>query len=784
MAKTIRRMLSIIMVLCLFVCAIPLQALAADGTTTETVDGVTITTTQSTTVTTDGDNTTVTVVIDKTSEGTQESTGKKVTGSETATTTTTTDANGNVVGSKWTKDGYEKTEWTEEDTGDTAGQPAVTVPLLPGESTSNTASEETTDGDINSAGGQTTTTVTDRTVTAETSKVNTVVTTNPELVEDTNTILKGPAPVYDEDDNEVRGSNGKIKDSEGKDGLFDRNYLSQSNADPSKWTNIPADAEYRYIGTGEHSKYFVGLVKVIYKKDADGNTMYDEDGNPIIEKLVNNVSGDDHTSNGEVLDEIVPEYNIDAGFSASRAQNFMLMDKNGNRVFAYCCDAQTGAVSGQWYSVSNLEDCTYYTSEAEGRIRSIAMNGYWGTSDVPNEDGSYELGSLEGIKAKLIAAIESGEIERYAQVPVRDTSTAGAGKIQVDEDGNPIYYDEKVDLLEIISGMTEGEALLATQAAIWSFANGSYGATSGIDGPVVISPDWYRNHQLDYSKHEKEPLDDAAGVRVATLYNWLMNLAPTEQTTVVINDKNFVEDMSLTVGDKVADHAANQDDDQNNDVYHTSLNFKLAFIPGENDDLLVQISYLDIDGNPVNIIRRLAGNNSEGQDYDTIVPEADGSYVLKGLQLSENKDWGFDLRLEGTQYLENGVYVYEAVGGRDVSQTFVGVAEGVKNVDVSMGVTIKFDVDENNHVVAERKWHKEGDPAIDPDEDEETPPPVNYRVVINDDDLEEIPEEPVPLASAPKTGDNSGLWILLIMAAAFGIVALNLATKKRNTTSI
>ena len=778
MANTIKRMLSMLMVLCVLVCALPLQALAAeDGTTTEVKDGVVITTTQTTEITTDGENTTITVTVEKTSEGTEESTGKKVTGSETTVTSTTTDTDGNVVDESWSVDGQEKKEWTEEDTGDTAGQTEVSVDLKPGESTSATATETTTKGD-------TTTTVTDRTVTAETSEVNKEVSNStPELYEDADTVLVGPAPVYDENDNEVRGSNGKILDSEGKDGLFDRNYLSASYTDPSKWTDMPEDAEFRYIGTGEHSKYFVGFAKVIYKKDADGNTMYDEDGNPIIEKLVNSVSGVDLTSNGEVLDEIVPEYEIDAGFSSSRAQNFMLMDKNGNRVYVYCCDADTGAVRGKWYSVSNLEDCTYYTPEAEKHIRSIAMNGYWGTSDVAKEDGSYELGSVAYIKANMIKAIENGEIERYVQIPVRDTTTEGAGKIQVDENGNPIYYEEKMDLLEILSGMTEGEALLATQAAIWSFANGSQGATSGIDGDVVITPDWYRNHQISYNKHEGEPLDDAAGARVTALYNWLMSLETEESQVVVINDRNFVEDMSLTVGDKVADHANNQDDNQDNDVYNTALNFKLAFVPDpKNDDLLVQISYIDIDGNPVNIIKRLAGENAEGQSYESITPEADGTYVLKGLQLSENEEWGFDLRLEGVQYLENGVYVYEAVGGRDVSQTFVGVAEGTRNVDVSMGVTIKFDVDENDHVVAERKWHDESDPSGDPEEEEETPPPVDYRVIINDDGLEEIPEEPVPLAAAPKTGDNSGLWIVLIVAAAFGIVVLNLNTKKRTTS--
>ena len=119
MAKNIRRLLSVCMVLCMLIGVLPLQALAAeDGTTTEIVDGVEITTTQTTEVTTDGENTTVTVTIEQTSEGTKESTGEKIEGTETTVTSTTTDAEGNELGNCWSVDGYEKTEWTEEDTGD------------------------------------------------------------------------------------------------------------------------------------------------------------------------------------------------------------------------------------------------------------------------------------------------------------------------------------------------------------------------------------------------------------------------------------------------------------------------------------------------------------------------------------------------------------------------------------------------------------------------------------------------------------------------------------------
>ena len=777
MAKNIRKILSVCMVLCVLIGVLPLQALAAtDGTTTEVKDGVVITTTQSTDTAVAGDSTTVTVTIEKTSEGTEESTGKKVSGSETTVTTTVTDANGNVIDSSWSVDGYEKKEWTEEDTGDTAGQPEVSVTLKPGQTNVGTSSETTVEGD-------TTTTVTDRTVTAETSDIKvTTNETNSGLVSDAEAVLNGPAPVYDPDDDlHINPSNGQPLDKVngehvGKDDVFDRNYLSIDSKykDPSKWTDMPDEAEFRYVGTGEHSKYYNARVTVVFKKDAAGNPIFDEAGNPVIEKITKadgtivTIDGVPATElpDGVSLKPIFDDYN------GGRPTTFMLMDKSGNKVYAYCCDMDTGANKGTYYKVTNLEDCDYYASEeSEEHIRTIAMNGYWGTTDIPNEDGSYAMGSLEGIKAKLRAAINDGTMENEV-----------INMTVVDSEGNETVVTKT--MMELLDELTEGEALLATQSAIWSYSNGSLAVQNGKDGIVVVDPDGYKwNHDPKVNSKDGEALDDFGSARVDFLYKWLINLEDDQSSTIIINDKNFVDDMSLTVGDKVADHANNQDDNKDNDVYNTALNFKLAFIPGANDDLLVQISYIDIDGNPVNVIRRLAGENGEGQSYETIAPEADGTYVLKGLQLSENEDWGFDIRLEGVQYLEHGVYVYEAVGGRKDSQTFVGVAEGTRSVDVSMGVTIKFDVDENNHVVAERKWHDEEHTPNVPEEEERTPP-TNYRVTIEGDGTEEIIDDPVPLAAAPKTGDNSALWVLLIMAAGFGIAVLNIFGKKRNTTSV
>ena len=743
MAKNIRRILAMVLVMVMFASALPMQALAAETVHTTETSPENLTTDVYTTIDDEGNET---IVV-------------KITKGEY------TDENGNVItvdreetidmtGREPVSSGTETKEWVEEDTGDEPGQPEVEVTLTPGETTTGTAEESTT---VTDETGTTTTTTTDRTVTAETSDVKvTVNDTSTGLVGEQDTALTPLVPVYDEVDGEKEDKVG-VNDGEFKKLLFTQ--------DPSTW-EVPDGGEYRYVGYGEDGKYYVATVQVYYEKDESGNTVYDENGNPVIADI-RTVSGTNVTIQGE------DAFTLDAGhqlspYNGSLPGTLQLMDKEGNSVFAYCCDEETRTVNGYWYSVSNLEDSDYYASEdAENHIRSIALNGYWGTSDTPKEDGTYETGSLENIKAKLKAAIANGEIDGVFEM----TCFTENGKVAYDENGNVVT--QMVNMLDIIDGLTAGEALTATQAAIWSYSNGNQNALNGTDGSVVVAPDYRANHKASNS----DALDNHGGARIEFLYNWLMNLESDAETTVVINEKNFVEDVSLTVGDKVADHTANQDDNSDNDVYNADLNFRLAFIPGDKDDLLVQIKYTDLDGKEVTVVKRLAGTNSEGQSYEDIKPEADGSYVLRGLKLSENEDFDFDLRLEGTQYLEQAVYVYSPIGGRGSSQTAVGVAEGTREVDVSLGMTIKFDVDENNHVVAERKWQDE----IDPPEEEDPPveeedPPVIYR--LDPETEEEIPEEPVPLAAPVVTGSNSYLWILVVMMAILGMAIINLTSKK------
>ena len=490
------------------------------------------------------------------------------------------------------------------------------------------------------------------------------------------------APVYDVIDG--------VKEDKG--GMFDYQFnsgLTSKYSNPSTWTNMPATTDVRYVGTGEHSKYYVYVAYIEYEKNEDGSAKVDENGNYVIKQIrrYDDVTSPSLTVGGVETTELFTEIGLESQYDnpgGSRPFLFAMKDRNGQAYYGYCCDLDTPTNDGFYYTIANLEDSDYYGSEeSEAHIRSIVMNGYWGTTGIPDENGDYAFGSLELLKQKLIAYIDANpELNTSLTAPVLDRNN----KYQpvVDEAGNVVTATKTMK--EMVEGLTSGEALLATQAAIWSYANGSYEVLNGKDGSIVLDPDGYKwNHDpMTGSKSaggytNGEAMDDFASTAVDFLYTWLINLDTEEESTTVINDKNFIEDLALEIGNKVVDT-------EGNDVYAVDVSFELGFVPGEKDDLSVELSY----GDSV-IGKKLAG---EGAD----ITKRGDRYVIEGLEIPENEIAEFTVHLKGTQYLEHGAYVYLAHGGRENSQNFVGVAEGEKNVDVSKSVTFSYEADESKTI--------------------------------------------------------------------------------------
>ena len=223
-----------------------------------------------------------------------------------------------------------------------------------------------------------------------------------------------------------------------------------------------------------------------------------------------------------------------------QAHQFVLVDKDGNEHYVYCADFAVSPQAGFRYDMENVEDAGYYDSEAAAHIRAIARNGYWGTSEG--------AGSLDAVKRMLVDAYNNGEIDKD---DYRGLATAW---------GFDTY-------------LTDGMALAATQAALWTFGN---------SGDMMIDREdpFTSYYQAVGGKNWRE-LDDREWALTKALYDYLISQteAPTHQNTL-INENNFATDASLTVGQRDGDTGK----------YEADLTFTLAVMPdAESDDLLVHV---------------------------------------------------------------------------------------------------------------------------------------------------------------------------------------------------
>lgn len=822
MAKKIKRMLSLVVALCICVSVLPLQALAVTetSTTTETSpEGLpTDVTTTTTTETDEEGKTTVTVTIEKETAGTTTD-GVNVKREESTTSTTITEENGAVT-EQTTSEGSEKKEWTEEiKPGEDVPEVNATIqyetnedgtvkvdengnPIPKTDANGNIIiSGSVTEGPVAKTEGDTTTTTTTE------REVNGTVKIEEEFVIDADESKlecpRGPEDYegkgyYDGSDDYCDPTDKQIYDTHYREGLlagYTKDDIEYAVGGKPEEDGYEKGFDLTWTGHGDttNAASAVYVEELVYLTDENGEIVT-ENGFPVVDMEKSKfVSGQNKKAEND------PTTGYKATGMVSSIGQFVLRHENGNYFYAYCMDASTGASPevNRWYNIRNMEDAIeseenpdgYLTEEEAGKIRAIATYGYWG-----NAEGQ---GSLDSLKELLKATYKEGD------------------KINVRYPGSNTPYEYSI--YELIDGLTESEALAVTQAAIWTYANfedvtytdnkGNV-LTSGATVIGVLSASKYHNTRKDPSNpayshrwlNEYRPMKDGeSDARLQALYQCLLSLDPIyadgelrEDSTVIPNE-NVINDVALVIKDKVAEETANLDDNTDNDVYNTELNFKLAFIPGEKDEMFVCLMdannqpILGEDGQP---IRKLLASETSEKTGENVIKPINGVYTLTGLKLSENSEFEFDLRLEGTQYLEEGVYIYQAEGGRRESQTLVGLAKGEQKVEVSTQMTISFNVDEEKNVVAERVWHTENDPIYTPGEEDPddtttipndpvpySPEPVEQRLV--NDDTVTIEDEEVPLADTPETGDMTALWIGIIVAATVSLCAFNAFAKKR-----
>ncbi len=482
------------------------------------------------------------------------------------------------------------------------------------------------------------------------------------------------------------------------------------------------------------------------------------------------------------------EVNTDDG-GASPAQ-LLLVDEKGNVHVVYCADIETSTRDNYRYDMENVFEANYYNQDAAEMIVAIASNGFWGT-----ESG---LGSMAEVRAFL-----------------RENSDLSASEI---------------------NKLTEKEALTATQAAIWKYGNS--GDTLLDENKVSNGSDYWSLFGWNTDSSQ----------RIQALYDALTGISPEEAESianlnpVLATEETFATSSVITVGGKSEEEeyeAVNNDNDDTNDVYDTSIEFTMAFMPTANDDLIVQV--LDNAGNILGQ-RRLSGNPKQGEEFGKITPNVNAltgeyEYVIDNLQLAEGIN--ITLNLSGTQNLGQGVYLYSSeINSKGVSsQTFVGIAQGTR--EVNLNVELSFEVNEPNlsynkettvsvqnyereyeasredvkvttkvtteeviyeetefEKVTAREWSSEWSIERVPEEEPPVvppppppPPPGEYQdddVPIDEEEIEEeiieIPDEEVPLTNIPDeavplTGAAS-MWNMIALISLGGLAAINVKRRK------
>ncbi len=411
---------------------------------------------------------------------------------------------------------------------------------------------------------------------------------------------------------------------------------------------------YRYIASDQYSVYFPAWdLKAPVESFPDEEPVYIDEETGL--KLYVGTNHNYIARRKLIVPKLFfKDKTVEGSFYArwSTIEQFTLSDINGQKISAYCADLATPAEEGYCYKISNLEDADYYSEDEAAMIRAIAGYGYWGASSG--------YGSLDSFKSHLL---DSGE-----------------------------FTQDEVDQI------TDGIALTAMQQSIWHFSN-------VMNGYVFVNA--YKTNSPSIGTVSEE-MDQEIAALIYKLYYHLIDLDPSyisddEQTTenTIINEKNFLDRISLTIKDKPADHPNNTDQNDDNDAYLTDFIFSLKVQPRkDNRDSLILTVY-DENNDPI-VIGRIAGELQDGEVEAEL--DDNGNYILKNVPLVEGNQ-SLSFALSGLQNLAHDVYMLKSEeNDGETSQTMICVASGSHQVNIRLD--IGFDLAVRDEVLVQEHFKR------------------------------------------------------------------------------
>lgn len=252
-------------------------------------------------------------------------------------------------------------------------------------------------------------------------------------------------------------------------------------------------------------------------------------------------------------------------------------------IAVYCTDVDTNTSSGSNYRRINLEDSTYHASGAAARLRAVILNSFPYVQDL--------------------------------------SVITGAANSWLSANGETAIEDLQI-----------GEAMLATQQAIWSITHGDnytikdhYTTCYSYDGSGSV-----------YTINADETETIHTESNIVGLFNYLMNLDGMAPMDDAVSEATF---------ENVAYSAVKESDG----TYTITVSFKVNTVVGAGDALTLSAT---------------CGEETQAQDLTS-----GGSYSFTFEGVSDR----IEVTLEINGYQVGGdVYLFDAVGDRTSSQSMIG----------------------------------------------------------------------------------------------------------------
>lgn len=271
---------------------------------------------------------------------------------------------------------------------------------------------------------------------------------------------------------------------------------------------------------------------------------------------------------------------------------FRLTGEGCHGVTAYSADAAAEIRPGARYRRLNLEDSTYFSDAAAGKLRAIVESGfpYLGVEDVQERANGW------------LTSMGLSEIEN----------------------------------------LQSGEAILASQIAIWKVAMGNgYSANALFDGTTELGE--YQNAVVHGEELSQQETDNTAK-NIESLYTYFINLEPAAPTISLISDASITRTVYSCVQDAEGGYTA---------------------------DVSVTVEGEIKEGDTLTLT---ASCGEETQDQP-LTEAGEYTFAFSGL----NQRSAVKLEIHGSQR-GGDVYLFDAQGEREASQTLVGYDDSIMPV--------------------------------------------------------------------------------------------------------